>query len=534
MANISQCIFFLYFSLCLCNYFVEFSNKSIYFTSVKQLPLFNPNQLLEQNYETDMIIMKHENNKTATQSNSITLFITNLYYQSIICLDSSNLDTFFPLKNKVLKHISTFHDKNSDSYAEIFKDKYYCLEREEYIDKNINLNEKNNLLDNNFFYNLINGRDLSKSKAPLIEKITNVSFSSLHQSIKEEFSRYFKWNEDCAYELIFYYDYSKELFVLSRLFTYYLPTTPDYSAQFPLLLQSIHNSYQFNQIIINDKTQNKVTRLMKTNETIEEEIITNIIHPTNYLTKIITNKRTSVFHNTMEIKLTKEIVDIQYKKLSIKDKKEKLCYLIHEILTEDTYIEKNEFNNFVNEYLKIPVELHASQFIEQELSSDLSQQAFFSLFFCATESHMESINYIIKFPIHFRYQPSVKTNSILTHQTVVMPAPNVFIYSNTSYETLLFNHILYSANSTVYSSSKAEQLFALEIETKLNVFLSKYYLLLNNYQQLLHQIPAGQMKYFNIIAKITSLSSVIGFSLILYGLFKHIRTNSFQGKSKQD
>lgn len=538
MVNVSKCILLLFFSIYSCkNLDNEFPIKSLYFTSLKQLDTnYSLNQLLSQkNYETNMIIIKYEKNKPPIQSNnSMTFFINSLYYQSIICLDNSNLNTFYTLKHKVLQHISTFHYKNSDSYAEISKGNYYCLEREEYIAKHINLNEKNSLLESNYFYNLINTGDMTKSKNPLIEKITNISFHLLQKSIKDQVARLLPWNSDCSYELNFSYDNTKELFILTNIFVYYLPKTPQVPEYLPLSLKSFETKSEFNQIIINDKAQGKIIKFIKRNgnNKIDIEPIANMSIPMNELFKIQTNKSTSVFHNTMNIILNKEIVNNYYIQHSIKSKTEKLCYLILEILTEDTYIEKNEFKHFIDEYLTVPYELHASQFIEQELSSDLSQQSYFSLYFCATEQEMAEINYTIKFPIHFRYQPSVKADSMLTHHTVVMPAPNVFINPNMPYETLLYSRLFYSLNSN--SSDNRKQYFEWEIETKANVIISKYQLLINNYQELLHQIPAGQMKYFNIIAKITSLTSIIGFGVILYGLYKYIITrSSYKSKVKQ-
>ena len=66
------------------------------------------------------------------------------------------------------------------------------------------------------------------------------------------------------------------------------------------------------------------------------------------------------------------------------NKNKEICYLIYYILTEDVHIERNEFMTRFKEILEsqgikkdllsnIKYNLYASKFIEQELSSDLSE-----------------------------------------------------------------------------------------------------------------------------------------------------------------
>ena len=223
-----------------------------------------------------------------------------------------------------------------------------------------------------------------------------------------------------------------------------------------------------------------------------------------------------------------------YSKYKMK-KEQNLCYLIHEVLTEDVYIEKNEFKNLLNEYLdqygiKIDYALHASRFIEQELSSDLSQQSYFSLYFCANYSQLKAINFNIIFSMHFRYQPSLKKESLLTHQTVVMPHPFLTIYKDSSldsYTSNFFNNVLYRGN--IINGE-----FSDEVDIKLNTIFNEVHMLKTNYEQLKHQIPAGQMKFFWPIAMVTSITSLVGFVIILRGITQYtISKAAIQHKDKK-
>ena len=140
---------------------------------------------------------------------------------------------------------------------------------------------------------------------------------------------------------------------------------------------------------------------------------------------------------------------------------------------------------------------------------------------------MMKINYLIKFPIHFRYQPSLKKESLLTHQTVVMPHPFITIYKQTKddYNTIFYDKLLYANNGK----------FEDEIDLKLNTIVNEVYMLKNNYIQLQNQIPAGQMKYFWPIAAVTSITSMVGFLIIFGGVITYIfeKNNSLYKDKKK-
>ena len=104
----------------------------------------------------------------------------------------------------------------------------------------------------------------------------------------------------------------------------------------------------------------------------------NYLDNSEYKINIATNKKDSVYHNLMSLTFSEETLNKYYKKSTNNE----ICLMIHYILTEDVYIERNEFikrfeeiliSNGVNKTLineNIKYDLYASKFIEQELSSD--------------------------------------------------------------------------------------------------------------------------------------------------------------------
>ena len=217
-----------------------------------------------------------------------------------------------------------------------------------------------------------------------------------------------------------------------------------------------------------------------------------------------------------------------------------VCYLIHYILTEDVYIERNEFMtrfkeileaNGVNKQLfqNIRYNLYASKFIEQELSSDLSEQAYFSFMFCANRDILKLLKNTISYTIHFRYQPSLKANSVKTHQTVVMPQPFFYVLpGDSNYEKIFFESII-SKNNIFYGENNLNdklKLFEEEIKIKKLNIINQVNILNDNYKELIHEIPGGQMKYFWNITLITSIVSCVGFLIIFMGVMNYISADN--------
>ena len=506
--------------------FENLNHKSIFFSSLDiSQEIKNESFIFSQTHKTDLIIEKYESiiKNNITPNNSISIYINSLYYKIVICLDTK-YPGYYTLKNRLKQHVSTYHYKNSDSYTSLEDDKnYYCIERIEYIDKKMNLYEKNSLLDKNFWYNLINN-EKNYGDIPLIESMLNIHFFETHEKIKKLFEQNInKWNDNCSYELVLYFDTQQNLFVLNKIFLYF------YGNSIKLKI----NQNSFENVFMFHKQLNQIYKYSSNYKNSNKKKFTKKNFPNiymyNYKYKIITNKKTSVYHNTMEIQLNEKILNDFYEKYKT-PKSNSLCYLIHEILTEDVYIEKNEFKNLVNEYMdekgiNVKYNLYASRFIEQELSSDLSEQAYFSFYFCATYEQMKKINFNIKFPIHFRYQPSLNENSNQTHQIVMMPHPYFHILNSNentfkNYILDFYDKILYKSNIYEKNEINNRKLFSKEIKIKMNTILNEQNMLLYNYEQLKHKIPAGQMKYFWPIVFVTTITSIIGFAIICFGLIK--------------
>ena len=496
-------------------------SKSLYFAiddkKITNFDSIKPNSKISPEY----MIMKYEDNLDnykGSLNNRISLFINSKYYHNLICLNPNEKTNFYTLKNTVLKHVSTFHYKVSDSYTVIEDKDHYCLERLEYIDEDLNLDEKNIFLNKNYWFNLINDKPLNHSPSPLIEYLTNVNFFEINKLVKDTYNKISKWNKDNSYELVFIYDNIKNKFILHKIFIYFIKNKAN-SSICEINLKDTH----FDNIIIEYK--NKIYQNFNFNK---EIIFDDFIKNEEYKIKISTNKKDSVFHNLMSLTFDDKSLDYLYNKNNNKD----ICYLIHYILTEDVYIERNEFMTRFKEILeshgikgdllnKIKYNLYASKFIEQELSSDLSEQAYFSFIFCADKNIMKLLKNTISYTVHFRYQPSLKTNSSKTHQTVVMPQPFFSVASGDSTDEKIFMdeiNVFYGQNGM----KDKDKLFKEEIKIKKLKIINQVNLLNDNYKQLIHEIPGGQMKYFWNITLTTSVVSIVGFLIIFRGVMNYI------------
>ena len=527
-------LFIFVITICSNSILDTFSKQSIYLSLPKNTNINNNPEKTEIEYSL-LKLEERNNNFKGNINNHMSLFISSKYYHNLICLDPNDKSNFYTLKNTVHKHVSTFHYKISDSYT-IIKDKnHYCFERLEYVDENLNLEEKNIFINKNYWYNLINSKSLQESPAPLIEEMTNINFSDIQKEIKSYYNKFSNWNKDNSFELVFLFDTIKNKFILQKIFIYYINNETKSNL---MNLKSI----KFNNIII--EHQNKFYKDFALKEKLD---ISNIPKNNELNLKITTNKKDSVYHNLMSISLNDNIIDNYYKKYSQKNN-ENLCYFIHYILTEDVYIERNEFmkrflefleiNGISKEKLKtIRYYLHASKFIEQELSSDLSEQAFFSFLFCANKEILSTLKNNIDFTIHFRYQPSLKANSTLTHQTVVMPQPFFYILPGNVNNSIsaFFNSPIYKNN--VFENLNENKLFEEEVKAKKLEIFNQVGILNNNYKELIHKIPAGQMKYFWNVTIITSITSFLGFLLIMYGVMQYISDkdlNQYVNKKKSE
>ena len=485
--------------------------------------------------EPDYLILKYEdslNNYKGSLNNRMSLFISSKYYHNVICLDPTEKTNFYTLKNTILKHVSTFHYKVSDSYTVIEDKNNYCLERLEYIDEDLNLDEKNIFLNKNYWYNLINGKPLKDSPSPLIEHLTNISLFEMNKEIIENYNKISKWNKDNSYELVFVYDNIRNKFLLQKVFIYFIKNK---NYNYDCVIDFKKN--KFENIII--EYNNKLYQ----NFDFKKEISDNFLKNDEYKMKITTNKKDSVYHNLMSLTFDDKTLDNLYNKNGNKD----ICYLIHYVLTEDAYIERNEFMTRFKEILdahgvnqnkfkNIKYELYASKFIEQELSSDLSEQAYFSFVFCANKEVLKLLKNTISYTIHFRYQPSLKANSTKTHQTVVMPQPFFGVVPGDAKIDKTFLNDIIHKNNLFYGENNLKdklKLFEEEIKIKKLRIINQVNIFNENYKELIHEIPGGQMKYFWNITLTTSIVSCVGFLIIFMGVMNYISPEEIYDKSKK-
>ena len=506
-------------------------SKSLYFSinENKNLESVKSNSKISPEY----MIMKYEeklDNYKGSLNNRMSLFINSKFYHNIICLDPNEKTNFYTLKNTVLKHVSTFHYKVSDSYTVIEDKNHYCLERLEYIDEDLNLDEKNIFLNKNYWFNLINDKPLKESPSPLIEYLTNINLFEINKQVKESYNKISKWNKDNSYELVFVYDNIKNKFLLHKIFIYFIKNKLNTNT-----CEINLSKENFENVVIEYKNK------LYENFNFRKEIDSNdFLRNEEYKIKITTNKKDSVYHNLMSLTFDDKTLDNYYNKFNNKD----ICYLIHYVLTEDVYIERNEFMTRFKEILEshginkelfkqVKYDLYASKFIEQELSSDLSEQAYFSFIFCANKDILKLLKNTISFTIHFRYQPSLKANSTKTHQTVVMPQPFFYVFpGDLTYEKVFYEEII-SKNNIFYGQNNIKdklKLFEEEIKVKKLRKINQVNILNDNYKQLIHEIPGGQMKYFWNITFTTTVVSLVGFLIIFMGVMKYISADYIQVK----
>ena len=506
-------------------------SKSLYFSinENKNLESVKSNSKISPEY----MIMKYEeklDNYKGSLNNRMSLFINSKFYHNIICLDPNEKTNFYTLKNTVLKHVSTFHYKVSDSYTVIEDKNHYCLERLEYIDEDLNLDEKNIFLNKNYWFNLINDKPLKESPSPLIEYLTNINLFEINKQVKESYNKISKWNKDNSYELVFVYDNIKNKFLLHKIFIYFIKNKLNTNT-----CEINLSKENFENVVIEYKNK------LYENFNFRKEIDSNdFLRNEEYKIKISTNKKDSVYHNLMSLTFDDKTLDNYYNKFNNKD----ICYLIHYVLTEDVYIERNEFMTRFKEILEshginkeffkqVKYDLYASKFIEQELSSDLSEQAYFSFIFCANKDILKLLKNTISFTIHFRYQPSLKANSTKTHQTVVMPQPFFYVFpGDLTYEKVFYEEII-SKNNIFYGQNNIKdklKLFEEEIKIKKLRKINQVNILNDNYKQLIHEIPGGQMKYFWNITFTTTVVSLVGFLIIFMGVMKYISADYIQVK----
>ena len=522
------------FYICITNCFsLDSFSKSIYASIIETQNIKSISK--KSVIETEYLILKYENplnNHEISYNNKISLYINSKFYHNIISLDTKNKMDFYTLKNNLLSTTTSLHSKIIDPYTIIEDENHFILERLEYIDENLNLEDKRNNLAQNYWYNLINEKPLNTSNAPLLEELLNIKLNEVHNAIKDSYNKIGKWNRDNSYELVFVCDKKKNKFLLHKIFVYYIKGETK-SCQINLKQMNFENVIleQGNNIYKNFNYKKFLTN---------EKYLNNA----EYKIKISTNKNDSIYHNMMTLNFDNQLIN-KYMKQSNNDE---ISFIIHYILTEDVYIERNEFIKRFEEMLysnginktsikeNIKYDLYASKFIEQELSSDLSEQAYFTFYIKTNKYILDLLNNTISFTVHFRYQPSLNSTSNKTHQKTFMPQPFVYILNNNAtYEKDFLDDIIYN-NNIFKGENKTKdnlEIFEDEIIIKKRNVLNQVNILNENYLDLIHQIPAGQKKYFLIVTLVTVITSVAGFCIILFGVVNYVSANERYDKMKK-
>ena len=525
-------IFNLYICIITCFSLDDFS-KSIYasINETQNIKSISKKSVIE----TEYLILKYENslnNHEISYNNKISLYLNSKFYHNIISLDTKNKMDFYTLKNNFLSATTSLHSKIIDPYTIIEDENHFILERLEYIDENLNLEDKKNNLAQNYWYNLINEKPLNTSNAPLLEELLNIKLNEVQNAIKESYNKIGKWNRDNSYELVFVCDKKKNKFLLHKIFVYFIK---DETKSCQINLKQIN----FENVILeqgNKIYQNFNYKKFFTNE----EYLNN----TEYKIKILTNKKDSIYHNMMKLNLDNQLIN----KYLNQSNNNEISFIIHYILTEDVYIERNEFIKRIEEMLyfyginktsikeNIKYNLYASKFIEQELSSDLSEQAYFTFYIKTNKYILDLLNNTISFTVHFRYQPSLNSTSNKTHQKTFIPQPFFYILnSNATYEKDFLDGIIYNNNMFKGQNKTKDNLkiFEDEIKIKKRNILNQVNILNENYLDLIHEIPAGQKKYFLIVTLVTVITSVAGFCIILLGVVNYVSANERYDKMKK-
>jgi hypothetical protein len=490
----------------------------------------------KKDIEIEYLILKYEdqiNNIEIPYTHKMSIYINPKFYHSIISLDAKDNMNFYTLKNNLFFWITTSQFKRKEPYTIINEQNksHVILERLEYFDEY--LNEEKNISYKNYWNALINNEKNINSNYTLeIEQLLNNNLLEINNAIKDSYNKIGKWCKDNSYELFFIYDKKKSKFIINKIFVYYIRNETK-STLINL------NQIKFENILI--EQGDKIYNNFNFKKYLEH--IT-YINNTEYNIKISTNKKDSIYHNMMSLKFDEKTLNKYYNNTIDNN----ICIIIHYILTEDVYIEKNEFLKRFEEILiskginktliknNIKYNLYASNFIEQELSSDLSEQAYFSFILCTNKDILDILNNTLSYTIHFRYQPSLNINSNKTHQLTIMPQPFVYILNNQEnnpknfLDEMLYNNNIFKEEKNLNDNLK---IFEEEIMNKKMRIINQVNILNDNYYNLIHEIPAGQKKYFLIVTFITVLTSFTGFFIIFWGVMKYISAPNIIEKMKK-
>ncbi len=257
-----------------------------------------------------------------------------------------------------------------------------------------------------------------------------------------------------------------------------------------------------------------------------------------------TLQRESIFHNRLSLE-----VDLEMRNNEIFDsnRNNKICILVYQHLTEDTFIEKNELKSHLNTLFPDSEKyFFFSEEIDQEVSSDISKQYFTSFAICSNiesfrnkylednkkeKTELKSKNFELSFPIHFRYQPPLYQ---AYHQEVFLNLPFVDIIIQEdrffSIEKSLMIGKIFNENYDLrkalnYKNNRKQILNSRKIFHQEIIYRIKYLNELENVFQNLakirHFIPAGRMEHLYYVIILTFIITLIGFFIIVFGIINN-------------
>jgi hypothetical protein len=525
--------YFVFLKKILCSeakisFFDNFINTSIYFTSLNNDDNFSlDNYKLEYEFikphRTDTVVLKLEKDirkLKLLKHVKMNMLITSSFYKITACTDIEN-------KDKIFHHFS--------KYVEILNEKTTCYIRQVYFEP---IKKSDNSHNNIMF---------EKYQSPsnfnfIPQNILDFSFEEYFTIIKKYFSEFIMWNNNCYYEMNFFYNPKLNKFSLDKIFVYFSSKIHEkFNNQENFYFISLIKNKEevFNNIFIFYRFFSKQMKWTKNylergNEKIE--FIDYSDQFSNYEINISTKKKESIFHNMISLEFNKNV----FQNLISKD--EETCMFIYQHITEDVYIEKNEFLNFL--YLKHEhnkIQYKFSFFIDQEISSDLSEQYYLTFLICDNLENFllneESSKYGINYPIHFRYQPSIYSNSskienVLPHPYIEFLAKNRTIVPDLSTILLqylnsdnLINKDMYyvkikrdNEDDTIYELYDERKIFSDEVNFKIKHIIQNYNYFSLNKINFNHLIPAGKQNHFYIVLIGTLVVTLLGFLIICYAL----------------
>ena len=548
---------------------INFPNKSIYFSSLKEGFSSNLNKFLyelEKPHKTDTMIIKIERNIGENYSNTknfLSLQISNSFFNIMSCVDPEKIS--YRLKS-FLSNFVEISDKMNQCY---YTQDYFKFDFNNINSKN--QKEKFTSTRNSFYTNIDILNDIKNSDTKIsdsnvkipIEKFLDINLLDYKEAIENFTSDFLMWNENCYFELLFQLDSSNsDIFKLHKIYVYFsYPDQIDHKSYYISLIRN--GKDQFDNIFIFHRNSNKIVKFSQKLKL--DDSITPIIDITledfsdtmkNYTPYISSLRDESLFHNTITIKFDEKLIKnylhtfklLTYGNHIAND----ICFHVFQPLTEDSYIEKNEFKTFlinrhrsVDSSTEILLDASFSKFIDQELPSDQVGQSYLSFIICESFENFRKMNLLLSYPLHLRYQPALTKSEKQTHQSVVMPQPFVQILPKNSTLQMpeigqtFFEHFFYAGNvfdrnefyyavkksGSKEKSSKGFQiefderkLFSEEVEKKLKFNIHFYNTFIFNKDRLVHQVPAGIQRHFILVLIGVVIVTLIGVLFILYAL----------------